>query len=191
MYFCFLNVWTLYHYESAMAQARQQKRVIYEMPAIETTPRPCFAWSQVALILAPSQVYPLSNDPSEALRALMPVKRMLKRLVNGKSFLAVSLKSYMPSHTAWCERIEGDTAHHVSCSLLLADNSTLASAVEALQRAQPCLAGALVIIDPSAVDSGLLHRLAGVSYQNYSCLALSRWQQPCPVFYLPLRAEAG
>ena len=66
---------------------------------------------------------------------------------------------------------------------LAACYSTLSSAIEALRRAQPCLAGALVISNPSAVDSALLRRLAGVAYQNYSCLALW-WQRPCPVFYL-------
>ena len=45
---------------------------------------------------------------------------------------------------------------------LAACYSTLSSAIEALRRAQPCLAGALVISNPSAVDSALLRRLAGV-----------------------------
>ena len=150
VYFCFINVWTLYHYETTLTQASKSKRVLYEMPVINNTPRPCFAWAQVSLIMAPAHTHPVSNDPSEAVRSLVPVGRMLKRLTNGKVFLAVTAESYTPSHSAWCRRLEEDSVHHVLCSILLADNSAEASAIEPLQRAQPCLAGALVITDPSA-----------------------------------------
>jgi len=189
VYGSFLNILLMYNYTLTFRRHGESKRVIYQLPETNTTSSTlaCGVWSHATLILAPTETHPISNDPSEAVRALAPVKRMLKRLVSGKAFLAVSHESYMPSHKAWCDRLGSETSNHVTCALVLADNSTLPSAVEALRQVQPCLAAILVITDPSAVDSGLLRRLSLVSYSHYSCLALTSNEQSCPVFLMPLR----
>ena len=53
---------------------------------------PCAAWSHAALVLAPREAHPRTNDPSDTVRALAPTKRLFKRLASGAVYLAVAAR---------------------------------------------------------------------------------------------------
>ena len=153
----------------------------------EGTPLPCTTMTNAVLILAHTETHPHSNDPSEAIRVLAPLKRLMRRLAGGVVFLAVSAETFIPSHRAWCERLHAQTSFRVACHLLLSDNSTASAALAALKGHSPCLAAALVVEDPAAVDGGLAHRLAAVPTGRYACLAALRREKTCPVYVVPIK----
>lgn len=189
VYACFLNMFLVV---STYRELRVPARAVRALPSsvlADRTPVPCATWMHAALVLAPREAHPRTNDPSEAIRALAPTKRLLKRLASGAVFLAVAPESYTPAHSAWCERLQHETAARVACHLLPADNATAHAAIAALRTQQPCLAAALVVEDPTAVDGGLLGRMAAVSTGHYACLAALKYRQTCPVYILPMAAN--
>lgn len=185
VYACSLNLLMLHKHTMSSGASRGLPPVPIHR-VVENSTRPCTAWTHASLILAPRETQPRSNDPSDAVRTLAPMKRMLKRLASGHAYLAVSIESFMPSHRVWCERLQAETTGRVACHLLLLDNATAAAALHALHDLQPCLSAALVVEEPAAVDGGLLSRLAAVSTGHYACLAALRYQQHCPIYVMPL-----
>ena len=189
VYACSLNLLMVHHYHYQVHRSRPQ--TIAPVPThhiVVNHTIKCTAWTHASLILAPRETHPRSNDPSETIRSLAPIKRMLKRLASGHTYLAVSIQTFMPSHRVWCERLQTETANRVACHLLLIDNSTTATALHALRELQPCLSAVLVVEDPLAVDGGLISRLAAVSIGHYACLAALKYNHHCPVYVMPLRS---
>jgi len=187
VYAFFFNVFIVFHLRAIHAAPRASASLPEprHTPTKPNTTAPCSAWSHASLVLAPRETHPRTNDPSEAVRALAPTKRLVKRLASGAVYLAAD--TFSPAHSTWCERLQHETSTRVACHLLSTENATAAAAVAALQAVQPCLAAALVIEDPTAVDNGLLGRIAAVSTGHYACLAALKYRQTCPVYLLPLR----
>lgn len=187
VYACLLNMFMVVHFRALRSAAPAVHELPRSVVGVRATPAPCAAWSHAALVLAPREAHPRSNDPSDTVRALAPTKRLFKRLASGAVYLAVAAETYAPAHSAWCERLQHETAARVACHLLPVDNATAPAALAALRARQPCLAAALVVEDPTAVDNGLLGRMAAVSTGHYACLAALRYRQACPVYIMPVR----
>ena len=189
VYACCINLLFLH----AALRSPVHPAALAQLPETRRPAPPCVAGGagsasrrHAALILAPAEPHPRSNDPSEAVRVLAGAKRFLRRLPHGAAFLAVTAETYAPSHEVWCRRLHSETAGRVPCKLLIADNATAAAAMAALRADVPCLEAALVIEDALAVDGALLARLAAVSVGHYACLAPAAPARQCPVYVTPV-----
>lgn len=189
LYAFFINLFMLHSYTQSvgiLAPAR-----LPPVSAPTESPSPCLAWTHAVLVMAPVDNFPRSNDPSEAIRALVPVHSMLKRLTRGTVYLAVSMATFSPSHAVWCERLQSDTHGRVSCKLIVADDATPAAALDALHREDRCVTAALTIENTAAVDKGLLGRVAAVATGNYACLSPIKYRGRCPVYLMPMNNNAS
>ena len=190
VYVFFLNTLFIYNSYHSLHQHKSTTGRNIQDPVLldpaTTTPAPCISRTHALLIIAPIEIHPRSNDPSDVIRVLAPIKSVVKRLASGVAFLAVTNEGFTPSHRAWCDRLQSETAFRVACHLLLADNSTSAAALDSLRHQHPCLSSVVVVEDPEAVDPALIRRLASASANHYACIASQKYKSNCPVYVMPL-----
>lgn len=193
MYACFINLYFLHTSSKRVGWVDEAGPVRLSPPlrAVVVEQNPCLASTHALLVMAPWENVPRTNDPSEAVRALVPLHRMLKRLAQGTVYLAVSLTTFSPSHAVWCERMHGETRGRVSCKLLVVDAATPAAAIDALRREDRCMSTALVVENVAAVDNGLLGRVAAVATGHYACLSPLHYHGRCPVYMMPMNNNAS